>query len=597
MNLTSSVLPLLLIIVLATVLIPPFPSGVTESALAAAVSVESTPDSSRDGSSSAALPTQTPSIDPTAAPTLAPTATAVATPTSDATAAPTATFTSVATGTATAIPPTLTATATATATTVAGTATPTATTTVGATATATATTLRTATATPYATIATYTPTALPGAPGNDDFGSATRITSFPYSSSENTGGATLAGDDPAMGAGSGQNSATVWYSFVAPENGRIDVNTLDSDYDTVLSAFTGSRGSLSLVTSNDDVDNSIRQSEISFNVQSGTTYYLEVAGYDSRGGGELELSATFSSGATGTVTITPTATVVVSAGTPTPPVLGATAPTPRATAGTIPPYPAVTDRRYFVQTGYRITNDGFWDYFRKRGGARTFGYPVSRQFTLAGFQVQLFQRRLLQQMPDGSVVSMNLLDSGLMPYTRINGSTFPGQDPDLIDAAPPATDPAYAEKAIDFIRSNVPDQWNGQPVNFLQTFLSTVSLEDAFPQGGGDPALVPLVNLEIWGLPTSKPAYDPHNHGFVYQRFQRGILHYDAATGTTQGLLLGDYFKSIITGQNLPADLDQQAALSLFYRQYDRTKPGYLARPLDLRGTDLVGAFEMDVPQ
>ena len=34
------------------------------------------------------------------------------------------------------------------------------------------------------------------------------------------------------------------------------------------------------------------------------------------------------------------------------------------------------DPRAFVQTGYRVADDAFWDYFSHRGGVRTFGYPV-----------------------------------------------------------------------------------------------------------------------------------------------------------------------------------------------------------------------------
>ena len=49
------------------------------------------------------------------------------------------------------------------------------------------------------------------------------------------------------------------------------------------------------------------------------------------------------------------------------------------------------------------------------------------------------------------------------------------------------------------------DTFNGEAVNFGKTFLSTVSASDAFPQGG-DEGLVPLLNLQLWGLPTSKPA-------------------------------------------------------------------------------------------
>ena len=240
---------------------------------------------------------------------------------------------------------------------------------------------------------------------------------------------------------------------------------------------------------------------------------------------------------------------------------------------------------------FAIANQSFWDYYQKRGGVRTFGYPISREFTLNGFRVQLFQRRMLQLQPNGSVSTMNLLDSGLMPYSSFNFSVVPSADPALTSTAPPISDPNYSQKAIDFVRANTPDQWNGLQVNFLHTFLSTVRYGDAFPNGDGNPGLVPLLNLELWGLPTSRPAYDPANHNFVYQRFQRGIMHYDSSTGLTQGLLLGDYFKSILTGQGLPADVKAEAASSPFYQQYDpNTQKGPL-RPDELAATDLTDAF------
>src|SRR5215467_14585958 len=103
-----------------------------------------------------------------------------------------------------------------------------------------------------------------------------------------------------------------------------------------------------------------------------------------------------------------------------------------------------TDPRFFSQTGFRVDNDAFWDFFQHRGSVRTFGYPVSRQFRLDGFAVQIFQREVMQQWPDGSVHTLNLLDAGLMPYTRINGSTFPAPDPSVIGATPTPSDPQYA---------------------------------------------------------------------------------------------------------------------------------------------------------
>ncbi len=68
-------------------------------------------------------------------------------------------------------------------------------------------------------------------------------------------------------------------------------------------------------------------------------------------------------------------------------------------------------------------------------------------------------------------------------------------------------------------------------------------------------------------------------------------MHFDKTTGATQGLLLADYLKAIITGQGLPADLESQAKTSKLYRQYDNSKPRGLARPDDLPTTDMTNAF------
>ena len=72
----------------------------------------------------------------------------------------------------------------------------------------------------------------------------------------------------------------------------------------------------------------------------------------------------------------------------------------------------------------------------QRGGVRTFGYPSSRTFKLDGFQVQIFQRLVMQLQGNGSVQTLNLLDPGLVPYTRINGSTYPAPDPSVVRATP-----------------------------------------------------------------------------------------------------------------------------------------------------------------
>ncbi len=255
---------------------------------------------------------------------------------------------------------------------------------------------------------------------------------------------------------------------------------------------------------------------------------------------------------------------------------------------------AADDPRYFPQTRYRIDDDRFWDFFQRRGGVKTFGYPVSNAFPLLGQQVQVYQREVMQIQPNGSVATMNLLDDGLMPYTKINGSVFPASDKSLLQGAPGVGDRNYDARVQQFVRDSAPDAFDGQRVNFYSTFVNTVSLQDAFPGGKGDPNLLFGLNLEIWGLPTSRPTYDPTNGGFIYQRFQRGIMHFDAACGCTQGLLLGQYLKSMMTLRDLPSDLEEQARGSRFYGQL---KPGVdagVGRPRDLPNTDLSSAFRRD---
>ncbi len=271
------------------------------------------------------------------------------------------------------------------------------------------------------------------------------------------------------------------------------------------------------------------------------------------------------------------------AATPTQP---APQPTPRPPSGNAP-----RDERYFPQTGFRVDHDRFWQYFNLRGGVKNFGYPTSRTFTLMGFTTQLFQRHAMQLGPDGPRL-MNLLDPGLMPYTQINTSTFPGFDEGLAREAPAVGSPNYDTRIVDFIRQHAPDAFNGTPVAFFSTFVNQIGLATAFPSGGGNPSLIGLLNLELSGSVTSRPFVDPRNGGFIYQRFQRVIFHYDASCGCTQPILLGDWFKSIITGVGLPPDLAAQAQGSPFYMQYNNNSPNGLNRPLALPNTDVRFAFE-----
>ena len=231
----------------------------------------------------------------------------------------------------------------------------------------------------------------------------------------------------------------------------------------------------------------------------------------------------------------------------------------------------VHDERYFSQTGYRIDNDDVWNFFNQFGGIQTFGFPTSRMMTFLGCPVQMFQRQIIQVCQGQGAALINMLDPEIFPYTKVNGSTFPAADTTLKDNTPQVGSPTYATDIVNFVQQKVPDTFAGQPVNFQQHFNTT----------GG---------LTIWGAPISQPAPDPANGNFVYQRFQRGIMHFIAGTGT-ESILLADYLKGILMAQNVPADLQQQSSESRYWDQYCPGNTLWLCRPNDLPGTDLTFAF------
>jgi len=133
-------------------------------------------------------------------------------------------------------------------------------------------------------VVSITVTTPPARPPNDDFDDATLIPEVPFVDHVDTRGATTAADDPDC---SGRGN-TVWYSFVAPENMRIEANTFESNYDTTLSVYTGSRGALSQIACNDDTDS--LQSFVSFDAVAGEAYSFMIGAYGSRPGGDLTLA-------------------------------------------------------------------------------------------------------------------------------------------------------------------------------------------------------------------------------------------------------------------------------------------------------------------
>src|SRR3954452_20224561 len=122
-----------------------------------------------------------------------------------------------------------------------------------------------------------------------------------------------------------------------------------------------------------------------------------------------------------------------------------------------------------------------------------------------------FHKRLLAAVVlAGALLAPGVAMAQQSPPLTFDGLTLPAADPAMAFVAPSPDSPNYAARLQVFLQTEV-----GEP--FLSTYDAT---------GGTD----------VWGLPTSMATADPHNPDFVYQRFQNGILFYNATTGTTEPL-------------------------------------------------------------
>jgi hypothetical protein len=143
------------------------------------------------------------------------------------------------------------------------------------------------------------------AAGTDQLGSASGLTLPISNDTTNTSAATR--DTGEIGGGPAGNPCnfplsgnthSVWYKYVAASAGWVQLNSFGSSYDTVVEVFSGPAsptfGALTSQACNDDSAGG-RQSAVTAQVASGTTYYIVVRSYGGGPGGTLKLSASFSS--------------------------------------------------------------------------------------------------------------------------------------------------------------------------------------------------------------------------------------------------------------------------------------------------------------
>jgi C1A family cysteine protease len=120
---------------------------------------------------------------------------------------------------------------------------------------------------------------------NDNFNNAELITSLPLDLGPiNTLSATTESSDPTIPNTSSKGYASVWYKYIADQDGMLTINTFGSDYDTVLTVWQGTRGNLSNRAYGaqyfDEVNDVwLNTSKVELGVIKGQTYYIEVTQY------------------------------------------------------------------------------------------------------------------------------------------------------------------------------------------------------------------------------------------------------------------------------------------------------------------------------
>lgn len=115
-------------------------------------------------------------------------------------------------------------------------------------------------------------------PENDDFANAIELTASEGAISGTNIDATGEDNETLPDEGYAIPITSIWYSLSPSDSGTFQIDTIGSDFDTILAVYTGtSVDNLIEVISNDDTVGV--QSTVRFEVESGTTYHIAVYGY------------------------------------------------------------------------------------------------------------------------------------------------------------------------------------------------------------------------------------------------------------------------------------------------------------------------------
>ncbi|MBI2924589.1 MAG: S8 family serine peptidase [Verrucomicrobia bacterium] len=142
-------------------------------------------------------------------------------------------------------------------------------------------------------------------PVNDLFGLASDLSGLEGKVTVDT---SRAGKEPGEPLHAGnEGGRSVWWRWLAPQDGVLTLTTTNSNFDTLLALYTGSRiNTLTPIASNDDAFGNVSWSKLSQAVQSGVSYRIAVDGY-AGASGQAALNYAFQPTNIFQVTVTATA--------------------------------------------------------------------------------------------------------------------------------------------------------------------------------------------------------------------------------------------------------------------------------------------------
>ncbi len=121
------------------------------------------------------------------------------------------------------------------------------------------------------------------APINDDIANATNIKILPTSLQQDSTGASNETNEAGPTCLSNEPNPSVWFKYTASTSQTIVFDTFGSDYDTTLSIWKNNEHPLMPVACNSDHSN-LDQSLLNVELEAGTTYYINVGGYNGASG-------------------------------------------------------------------------------------------------------------------------------------------------------------------------------------------------------------------------------------------------------------------------------------------------------------------------